>query len=183
MKLLFEFLPVVLFFIVFKVYDIFTATAVAMAVSLAQISWLLLKKKRIEPMQWISFVIILMFGALTIIFHNEQFIKLKPTVLYWAFALILIVGKIIFKVNFIHKIMDDQIRLKSESEDKVWENLNAVWISFLAILGGLNLYVANNYSSDIWNNFKLSTFAIFFLFVIGQGIWLAKHMDTEAMDQ
>ena len=183
MKLLFEFLPVLLFFIAFKAYDIFIATGLAMAVSLGQISWLLYRKKQVEPMQWISFIIILLFGSLTIVFHNEQFIKLKPTVLYWTFALILILGKYIFKMNFIRKLMGNQIQLKRESENKVWGDLNIAWISFLVILGALNLYVASNYSSEIWNNFKLSTFGILIIFVIVQGIWISKHIDPETIEQ
>ncbi len=183
MKLLFEFLPVLIFFIAFKAYDIFIATGVAMAVSLMQISWLIYRKKHVEPMQWISFVIILLFGSLTILFHNEQFIKLKPTVLYWAFALILIFGKFILKVNFIQKLMGNQIQLKRESENFVWGYLNAAWILFLVILGALNLYVAYTYKSEIWNNFKLSTFGILTIFVIGQGIWISKHIDPETIEQ
>lgn len=179
MKLLFEFLPILLFFIAFKAFDIFIATGVAMTVSVTQIAWLLFKKKRVEPMQWISLVIILLFGTLTIIFHNEQFIKLKPTVLYWSFGLVLIIGRVFFKINFIHKLMGEQIKLRRESEDKVWDKLNVVWILFLITLGCINLFVAYNFSSDTWNNFKLSTFGILLMFVILQGVWISRHIEDE----
>jgi intracellular septation protein len=179
MKLLFEFLPIVLFFIAFRVFDIFTATVIAMATSVLQITWLIYRKKRVETMQWISLGLILIFGGLTVLLHNEQFIKIKPTILYWSFALILVVGKLLLKKNLIEKIMGEQIKLKETSEVRVWNLLNLAWILFFTFLGGLNLYVAQSYSSDIWNTFKLSTFGILIIFVIIQGVWLTKHIQTE----
>lgn len=179
MKLLFEFLPIVIFFIAFRVFDIFIATAIAMSVSVLQITWLIFRKKRVETMQWISLALILVFGGLTVFLHNEQFIKIKPTILYWMFAIILLAGKVFIKKNLIQKVMGEQVKIKKTSESQIWNILNLAWIIFFTTLGGLNLYVANNYSSDIWNTFKLSTFGILFIFVIGQGIWLTKHMDVE----
>lgn len=179
MKLLFEFLPIVLFFIAFKAFDIFIATTVAMAASILQITWLIYKKRRVEPMQWLSLALILVFGGLTIFLHDEQFIKIKPTILYWSFALILILGKLVLNKNLIQKVMGEQIKVRKSSEAKIWNILNIVWILFFACLGSLNLFVANNYSSDIWNSFKLSTFGILIVFVIFQGIWLTKYLESD----
>jgi intracellular septation protein len=173
MKLLFDLFPVLLFFIAFKLYGIYAATAVAIGASFAQIGWLLLRKRKIDKMLWVSLGVITIFGGATLLFGNPTFIKWKPTVLYWLFAAILATGALIFRKNLVRSIMEKQVSLP----DPVWNRLLASWIGFFAAMGALNLYVAYNYSLDAWVNFKLfGGMGLMFVFVLLQGLMLARHV-------
>jgi intracellular septation protein len=173
MKLLFDFFPVLLFFVTFKLYGIYTATAVAIGASFAQIGWLLFRGRKIDRMLWVSLGVITFFGGATLLFGNETFIKWKPTVLYWLFAAILIVAQLVFRKNLVRSMMEHQVSLP----DDVWGRLRASWIGFFLMMGALNLYVAYNYSTDAWVNFKLfGGMGLMLAFVLLQALLLAKHM-------
>src|SRR5215470_11599069 len=120
MKFLFDLFPVVLFFVAFKLADIYVATAVAMATSALQIGWLKLRRQRVHPMLWASFAIIAVFGGATLAFQDETFIKWKPTVLYWLFAATLAVAEVGFGKNLIRSMMEQQVSLPAP----VWKRLN-----------------------------------------------------------
>jgi intracellular septation protein len=172
MKFLFDLFPVLLFFIAFKLADIYVATIVAIATTILQISWLLFKKRKVEPMLWVSLVIIVVFGGATLIFKNETFIKCKPTVLYWAFALALLISNLKFNKNFIRSLMEKQMQLP----EPLWVKLLFSWILFFTAMGFINLFVAFNYTTEEWVNFKLfGSMGLMLLFVIGQSVVLAKH--------
>src|SRR3954463_12444287 len=126
MKFLFDLFPVILFFIAFKVADIYVATAVAIVASLGQIAWLRLRRRKIEPMVWVSLIIIVVFGGATLIFHDETFIKWKPTVLYWCFALALAGAQVFARKNLIQSLMAEQMQLPNEA----WIRLNWSWAGF-----------------------------------------------------
>jgi intracellular septation protein len=173
MKLLFDFFPVLLFFIAFKLFGIYVATAVAMGASFAQIGWLWLRGRRIDNMLWVSLGVITVFGGATLAFGNETFIKWKPTVLYWLFGLSLIVASLAFKKNLVRSVMERQVSLP----DEVWARLQASWIGFFALMGAINLYVAYNYSTDAWVNFKLfGGIGLMLAFVLLQALMLARHV-------
>ena len=176
MKLLFDVFPVLLFFIAFKVSGIFVATAVAIAASFAQIGWLLFRRKPIDTMLWISVGVITVFGGATLLFGNETFIKWKPTVLYWLFAASLIIGAAVFRKNLVRSVMEKQVTLPEE----VWKRLLASWIAFFAVMGALNLYVAYNFSTDAWVNFKLfGGIGLMLAFVVAQSLVLSRYMEDE----
>ena len=180
MKLFFEFFPIVLFFITYKFRGIYTATEVAIGVSLIQMIITYWRKRKVEPMQWISIVVLTIFGGSTILLHNELFIKWKPTVLYWIFAGVLFSGEFIFKKNFIRKLLESQLELP----ESVWYRLNLCWALFFAVLGGVNLFVAYHYSTNIWVNFKLfGILGFIFVFAIGQGIVLNRYIDSDDKDK
>ena len=101
MKFLFDLFPVILFFVAFKFGDIYLATGVAMAATFAQIGWVWAKHRKVDTMLWVSLAVITVFGGMTLFFHNEDFIKWKPTVLYWTFALALAGGTLLFDKNLI----------------------------------------------------------------------------------
>ena len=173
MKLLFDVFPVLLFFIAFKLWGIFTATAVAIAASFAQIGWLWFRGKPIDKMLWVSVGVITVFGGATLLFGNETFIKWKPTVLYWLFAVSLIVGAVVFRKNLVRSVMESQVTLP----ENVWKKLLASWIAFFGVMGALNLYVAYNYSTDTWVDFKLfGGIGLMLVFVLLQALLLAKHV-------
>lgn len=202
MKFLFDLFPVILFFGMFKWGEanpdaaqalagqylsalvsggtvtagqapILLATAVAILATLAQIGWLLLRGRKVDGMLWISLAIITVFGGATIYFHNETFIKWKPTVLYWLFGAALVVAQLVFRKNLIRSVMGKQIGLP----DPVWNRLALAWAGFFVAMGVVNLVVAYLFSTAAWVNFKLFGFTgLMFAFVIAQSLMLSKHL-------
>ncbi|MGB6055525.1 MAG: septation protein A [Burkholderiaceae bacterium] len=202
MKFLFDLFPVILFFGIFKWGEghadtaqalaaqylsgfvsggvvsaaqapILLATAVAIVATVAQIGYLLLRSKRVDPMLWVSLAIIGVFGGATIYFHNETFIKWKPTVLYWCFAAALFISQFLFGKNLIRAMMEKQIALP----DAIWQRLGLAWMAFFGVMGVLNLYVAFSFSTATWVNFKLfGGMGLMFAFVVAQSLMLSKHI-------
>ena len=176
MKFLFDLLPVILFFVAFKLADIYVATGVAIAASFAQVGWLKLRGKKVEPMLWASLAIIAVFGGATLLLQDETFIKWKPTVLYWMFGLVLAAPALLFRRNLIRAMLSEQVQLP----EPIWSRLNWSWIGFFAFMGAANLYVAYNYSTDLWVNFKLfGGMGLMLLFVVAQALFLARHIDEK----
>jgi intracellular septation protein len=174
-KFLFDLFPLILFFLAFKFSDIFTATAVAIVAGIVQFIWLKATGRAIEATHWINLTVIIVFGGATLLFHNDAFIKWKPTVLYWLFASIVLVGKWVFKRNLIQKVMSTQI----DMPENVWDKLSLSWAVFFILSGALNLYVAFSgyFTESQWVNFKVfGLMALLLLFVIAQSIWLGRHM-------
>ena len=176
MKFLFDLFPVILFFIAFKLQGIYVATAVAIAASFGQIGWLWLRGRKIDAMLWVSLAIIVVFGSATLLLHDETFIKWKPTVLYWLFAAVLSASALVFHKNLIRAMLGEKIHLP----DPAWSRLNFSWVGFFFCMGFLNLYVAFNYPTDTWVNFKLfGGMGLMLAFVIGQGLFLAKYVEEK----
>lgn len=177
-KFLFDLFPLILFFIAFKFSDIFTATAVAIAAGIGQFVWLKARGKAIEATHWINLTVIVVFGGATLFFHNDAFIKWKPTVLYWLFASILVGGKIFFGRNLMQKLMGTQVNIPGV----IWDKLNYSWAAFFVLSGALNLYVAFSgaFTEAQWVNFKVfGLMALLLLFVILQSLWLGKHIKED----
>jgi intracellular septation protein len=177
MKLLADFFPIALFFVAFKFFGIYTATAVAIVATLGQIAWLRWRTGRIEPMQWLSLGVIVVFGGATLLAHDETFIKWKPTVLYAAMALALWGGWLLARRNFIQSLLKSQLQLP----DPVWRTLMHAWAGFFSVMAVLNLWVAYHFDTETWVNFKLfGGLGLMFVFALGQGIYLSRHMQEEA---
>ena len=177
MKFLFDFFPILLFFAVFKLFGIYAATATAIVATFAQIGWVWVRHRKVDTMLWVSLAIITVFGGATLLLHDETFIKWKPTVLYWLFAVVLLASAGLFKKNLIRTMMEKQFT----APDFIWRNLNLAWALFFAAMGVLNLYVAFNFSTDIWVNFKLfGSMGLMFVFVILQGLALSKYIEEKA---
>jgi intracellular septation protein len=176
MKLLIDFFPILLFFIVFKTLGIYAATAVAIVATVAQIGWLRWRNGRVEPMQWLSLGVIVVFGGATLVAQDETFIKWKPTVLYWLMGGGLLVAEYVFKRNGIRALMGSQLELP----DPVWRQLLHAWAGFFAAMGVINLWVAYHFDTDTWVNFKLfGGLGLMVLFVLAQAAYLSKHMKHE----
>lgn len=172
MKFLFDLFPVILFFVAFKFAGIYVATAVAMGATVAQIAWVWFRRRKVEPMLWVSLGVIGVFGSATLLLQDENFIKWKPTVLYWLFAATLGIAQLAFKKNVIRAMMQKQLELPNS----VWTRLLWSWAGFFAFMGVANLYVAFNYSTDFWVNFKLfGGMGLMFAFVIAQAVFLSRH--------
>jgi len=198
MKILFDLLPVILFFAAYKVagsnpsgaFDlasrwlgdgiaatqapILLATAVAILATIGQIAWVWTRHRKVDTMLWISLAIILVFGGATLLFHNPTFIKWKPTALYWLFGSVLAVSALVFRRNLIRRMLEGQVQLP----DRIWSRLNLAWSVFFMLMGFLNIYVAYNFSEEAWVDFKLfGGMGLMLAFVLGQGFYLSRHME------
>ena len=174
MKFLFDLFPVILFFVAFKLKGIYVATGAAIAATFMQVGWLWLRRRRVDGMLWASLAIIVVFGGATLLLRDEMFIKWKPTVLYWTFALVLVAAERFFGRNLIRAMMAGQFRLP----EPLWARLNWSWAGFFAFMGFANLYVAFNFPTDQWVNFKLfGGTGLMLLFVLVQALLLARHID------
>lgn len=176
MKFLFDLFPVILFFATFKAAGIYMATAAAIAATLAQIGWVKWHHGKVDGMLLASGVIVIVFGGATLLLHDETFIKWKPTVLYWLFALVLFLAEIFWKKNLIRSMMEQQMAMP----DAVWRNLNHAWAAFFAMLGVINLHVAFSYPTETWVNFKLfGTTGLMLVFIVAQSLLLSKYVDDK----
>lgn len=205
MKILLDFLPIVLFFGMFKYAEghkdwaaatatewlgalvsggvvgpseapVLLATVVVIAATMAQILWQVVSGKKIEPMLWISLGLVVVLGGATIYFHNEAFIKWKPTALYWAMGGALLFGLVVLKKNFLRSLMGTQMELP----EVAWRVMCWSWIGFLTVMGCVNLWVAYTFSTDIWVNFKLfGGLGLMLVFVVGQAAYLSRYMKSE----
>ena len=209
MKILFDFLPILLFFATFKYAEgqkewaarfasehfgflvsggvvgtseapVLLATLVVIVATLAQISFLLVRGKKIDMMLWISLGLVVVLGGATVWFHNETFIKWKPSVLYWAMGASFWISQTFFRKNLLQALIGDQLELPRT----VWQRLNFAWIAFFALMGLLNLYVAYSFDTSTWVNFKLfGGIGLMLLFTLGQGIYLSRHIKPEPTEQ
>jgi len=174
MKFLFDLFPVIVFFAAFKLADIYVATTTAIVATFLQVAWLKLRRKPVEPMLWASLGLIVVFGGATLLLRDETFIKWKPTVLYWLFGVVLLASDLIFRRNLIRAMLGAQVQLPNP----VWTKLNWAWVGFFAFMGALNLYVAFNFPTDLWVNFKLfGGMGLMLLFVIAQALFLARYIE------
>jgi len=176
MKLLFDLFPVILFFVAFKMFNVYVATGTAIAATIAQIGWVKWRHGKVDTMLWVSFAIIAVFGGATLILHDETFIKFKPTILYWVFATILLGSNLLLKKNLMRTLLKEKLTLPT----KVWNQVNLGWSLFFVLLGVVNLYVAFNFSTDAWVNFKLfGATGMMLVFVLLQAMVLSKYVQEE----
>lgn len=175
MKFLFDIFPVVLFFVAFKWWGIYVATAVAIAATMLQVGWSWMRHRKVDNMLWVSLAIIVVFGGATLWLRDETFIKWKPTVLYWLFAAVLLGSVLLFRKNLIRAMMEKQLTLP----DPVWNRLNLSWVGFFAAMGAANLYVAFHYSTEFWVNFKMfGGIGLMLAFVVAQALMLSRYIET-----
>ena len=208
MKILFDFLPILLFFGTFKYAEgqkdwaarfasehfgflvsggvvgtseapVLLATLVVIVATLVQIAFLLARGKKIDLMLWISLGLVVVLGGATVWFHNETFIKWKPSVLYWAMGASFWVSQTFFHKNLLQTLIGDQLDLPRS----VWQRLNFAWIAFFALMGLLNLYVAYSFSTSSWVNFKLfGGMGLMLVFTLAQGVYLSRHIKPDAAE-
>jgi intracellular septation protein len=206
MKLLLDFLPIILFFGTFKYAEasadwaarfatdhfgfivsggvvgteeapVLLATVVVIVATTAQIAYLLARRRKIDLMLWITFVLVVVLGGATIWFHNATFIKWKPSVLYWAMGLAFWVSQAIFHKNLLQTLIGEQLELPAVA----WQRLNFAWIAFFGLMGLLNLYVAYSFSTSTWASFKaFGATGLMLAFMVGQGFYLSRHLKPDA---
>jgi intracellular septation protein len=175
MKLLFELFPVLLFFVAYKIYGIYIATAVMIATSLLQAFYLWRRDGAIPTMHWVTLGLVVFFGGLTLVLQDPTFVKVKPTIVNWLFASAFIIAPFIGGKTLPQRMMEANVELPESR----WKILNRAWILFFIVLGGLNVAVAFNFSEDAWVNFKLyGLMGLTFLFALTQGFYIARHMQS-----
>lgn len=205
MKLLFDFLPIILFFVAYKVAGsnpdaaaafasehfgflvsggvvaaaeapVLLATVVVILATLAQVLLLKLRGRKVDTMLWVSLVLVVVLGGLTLWFHSETFIKWKPTLLYWVMAAAFALGPLLFGKNLLRVLLGEQLALPPP----VWRRLNWAWVAFFALMGVLNLWVAYTFATDTWVNFKLfGGIGLMLVFTLAQGLYLSRHLPDE----
>lgn len=179
MKFLFDFFPILLFFIAFKTYGIYVATAVAIAAGFIQSGLYWYKHRRFEKMHIITLILLVVFGGATLILQDEMFIKWKVSVVNWLFGVVFLGSQFVGKKNIIERMMGSNISLPAP----VWRNLNMAWSLFFVALGFLNLYVIYNFDTDTWVDFKLfGMTGLTIAFVIAQSVYLMRHTRDDAVD-
>lgn len=209
MKIFLDFLPLLLFFAVGKYADAhldwaarfatenfgfmvsggvvgkeeasaLLATIVVIAATALQIVWLLATRRKVDLMLWVTFCLVVVLGGATIWFHNANFIKWKPSVLYWTMAVALWLAQSVFRRNLLRTLIGEQLHLPSG----VWQRLNFVWIVFFALLGLLNLYVAYNFPTSTWFTFKaFGVTGLMIVFMLAQGLYLSRHLPATVPDK
>lgn len=202
MKFLFDLLPVIFFFAAYWLARLFPdgslafvsdslggwtdtrdidaglaaimiATFVTIVATALQIAIVWIRRRKVDRMLWVTFVIVALLGGLTIALHDKRFITWKPTVLYWLLGGVLLGSKTLFQRNLMRRMLETQIRLP----DVIWSRVNLAWALFFIALGVLNLYVAFHYSNDVWVNFKMfGCTALILVFSVAQGFYLSKHV-------
>ena len=205
MKILFDFLPILLFFATFKYAEgnkewaaafatehlgfmvaggqvgtteapVLLSTVVVIIASLAQVGWLKSRGKKVDLMLWISLALVVVLGGLTVWLHSETFIKWKPTGLYWAMGLSFLVSQFAFRRNLLKLMLGQQLQLP----EPVWFRLSLAWVGFFAFMGLLNLWVAFNFSTSAWVNFKLfGGIGLMLLFTLAQGLYISRYLPEE----
>jgi intracellular septation protein len=205
MKLLLDFLPILLFFGSFKYADthkdwatafanahfsglvsgghviaddapILLSTLVVIVATLAQVAYLLARGRKVDLMLWVSLGLVVVLGGATVWFHNDLFIRWKPTVLYWVMAAAFLFSQGVFGKNLLSTLLGDQLQLPGF----VWRRLNAAWVAFFTLMGVLNLWVAFSFSRETWVNFKaFGATGLMLAFTIGQGLYLGRYLEEE----
>jgi intracellular septation protein len=202
MKFFFDFLPVILFFGTFKYAEgnadwaarfasehfgflvsggivgteeapVLLATLVVIIATMVQVGLLLLRRKKVDMMLWVTFGLVVVLGGATIWFHNATFIKWKPSVLYWVMALGFWISQAVFRKNLLQSLMGEQLELPPA----VWQRLNLSWVAFFGLMGVLNLYVAYSFSTSAWATFKaFGATGLMLVFMVAQGFYLTRHL-------
>ncbi|MFC3395640.1 septation protein A [Brenneria rubrifaciens] len=176
MKQLLDFLPLVVFFVVYKLYDIYIASgALIAATALALVvTWFVYRK--VEKMMLATFVMVAIFGTLTLVFHNDQFIKWKVTIIYAMFAIALLVSQFVMKKTLIQRMLGKELTLPHA----VWGKLNFSWAMFFLACGLLNIYIAFWMPQSVWVNFKVFGLTGFtLLFTLICGIYIYRHLPSD----
>jgi intracellular septation protein len=176
MRFLIDFFPIVLFVVAYKLGDIYMATGVLMAATVLQTGLIYGIDRKLQTLQKVTLALVLVFGALTLVLQDERFIKWKPTVLYASMAIVLGAALWIWKKNFLQLLLGTQLSLP----ETVWGRLTLMWIGYFLFMAGINAYVAAYYSTEDWVNFKLWGYVFPLVFIVGQGLYIARYLKSDS---
>lgn len=177
MSLFYEVFPVFLFFLAFKFYDIYVATIVGILATFLQVIFTRLWSNKWDRKQLITLSVFVIFGSMTLYFHNPIFIKWKPTIVFWIFALVIIGSQLFTQKPLMQRLMEKFLEEKAHVPLQIWKRMNGIWAVFFLGLGALNLYIAYHFSNDAWVNFKFyGITSAFFLFSLFQAFYLMRYI-------
>jgi len=180
MQMLYEILPVLLFFLAFKFYGIYIATMVGIYATALQVFLTRLVIKKWDRKQLITLGVFLVFGGMTLYFHNPIFVKWKPTIVFWIFALAIVITQAFTQKPLMQRMMEGALQSEAAIPTAVWRNVNLLWAAFFLLMGGLNLYIAYHFSDDAWVNFKFYgiTLSLFIVSIL-QAAYLMRYMSDK----
>ena len=208
MKIFFDLLPIILFFASYKwagshaeqaaqwlnhylgfavsggsvgvtEAPVLLATVVVVVATMLQILVLKALGKRVDKMLWAGLAVVVVLGGLTLWFHDETFIKWKPTVIYWLMSAGFLITEIMLGKKMLRQMMGGQV----DVPEAVWRNLGWAWVLFFAGMGVLNLWVAFNFPTDTWVSFKMwGSLGLTLVFTLAQGVYLSRHMTEDVKD-
>lgn len=178
MRFLIDFFPIALFVAAYKLHDIYTATAVLMVATLVQTGIIYAIDRKLQTIHKVTLVLVIVFGALTLYLQDERFIKWKPTVLYASMAIVLAAALWIWKKNFLQVLLSSQLSLP----DAVWSRLTLIWVGYFLFMASINGFVAAFYSTEDWVNFKIWGYAFPLVFIVGQGLYIARHLKDDKVE-
>ncbi|AXV66817.1 septation protein A [Pseudoalteromonas lipolytica] len=186
MHAIIEYIPLILFFAVFKLVDIYWATAVLMLTTLIQVAYCYFKEGKVPNRHWVFFAIAVVLGTLTLVFHDEQFVQWKATIVYAILSFTLLFSRYVLGKNLVKKALSSILENASESKqevivpDSLWNKLNLFWVAVTAGISALNIYIAYNFSLDFWVNFKVfGLMGITFVCVLATIILLFKYLPED----
>jgi intracellular septation protein len=175
MQFLIDLLPVIAFFVAYKMAGIYVATGVLIVGVLLQtlVSWI--RHRKVSGMLLVSAVLVLVFGGLTLLIHDPVFIKWKPTIVNWLFAVAFLVTQYTRGPSIVQRMLGENVTL----DDASWKRLNLMWIGFFLFAGTLNILVAYRYDEATWVNFKLfGLMGLTLVFALAQGVWIARKAEA-----
>ncbi|MFT5879025.1 MAG: intracellular septation protein [Moritella sp.] len=179
MKQFNEFIPLIVFFAIYKMYDIYYATAALIAVTACTVAISLFKYRKVDKMQLITFAMVTVFGGITLFTQDSSFIKWKVTIIYLIFAMTLLISQYIFKQNLLKKMLGKEMVLP----EYVWSRVNTAWSLFFISLAGLNHYIAFNLSEELWVDFKVfGVLGIMLVFTLITVAYLYRFIPKENSD-
>jgi len=175
MQFLLDLLPVIAFFVAYKLTDIYVATGVLIVGVLIQTAWSWVRHRKVSPMLLTSAVLVLVFGGLTLAIQDPTFIKWKPSIVNWLFAGAFLASQYLSGPTIVQRLMGENVTLDAGS----WKRLNVAWVAFFLVAGTLNLYVAFRYDEATWVNFKLfGLMGLTLVFALAQGVWIARKAEA-----
>jgi intracellular septation protein len=205
MKLLLDFLPLILFFGTYKYAQahkdwaasfatdqlgfmvaggavgseeapVLLATVVVIVATLVQVAYLKATRRKVDLMLWVSLVLVVVMGGATIWFHDAMFIKWKPSIMFWFMGIAFWISQTVFHKNLPRLMMGEHVELP----DTVWHRLNFIWIAFVALMGLLNVWFAYGFSTDAWASFHTwGSFILMGVFVVGQTLYISPYLKDE----
>ena len=172
MQLLVDFLPIIIFFVVFKLYGMYAATAAIIVAMAAQIAVQWFRERKVNKMLLVSGVLVALFGSATLVLRNPIFIQWKPTIVNWLFAAAFLGSQFIGQQTLIERVMGHAVQLTQT----MWRKLNLMWVANFAFLGAANIYVVYNFDEETWVNFKLfGMLGLTLIMAVGQAIWISMN--------
>jgi intracellular septation protein len=179
MKQFLDFLPLVVFFVFYKLYDIYIASGALIAASALVLAFMWIRYRKVEKVTLMTFILVAIFGSLTLYYHNAEFIKWKVTVIYSLFAIVLLFSQFVLGKPLIQRMLGKELTLPA----RIWNNLNIAWSLFFIACGAGNIYIAFWLPQNVWVNFKVfGLTGLTLIFTLLSGLYVYRHIPEDQKD-